>query len=858
MATNDNNRQFDDFKKNLRESAKLQQELNSGIDKYFEALRNIGEVQQSLAHSKEQIAKLDKELTEYKEREIEIEKELKSKITPSRKQALKDELALLRQKSRLQRGIVEALEDEVTELERQNDVYIEQVRNVNKLALGLNSIKKGAAKLPGLLKNGFSNLKAMGIFEMDKEIRLAGKSLNVTGKNFTKFEKNILGAANTTNQWGVNAKELAKAQQAYSEEIGRSVILGEEALIAVGEIAKGTGLGTEGAAAMVAEMDKFGLSVEGSRDLVEETVKTAAKMGVNSAKAVKSLQNGLKLAQKFTFKGGVKGLTTMANEAARLKLDMDGIAGLAEKVFRPEGAVEMAAQLQVMGGEFAKLGDPMQLMFKARNDFAGFAKDIGKATAEFVDFNGEIKGGLAADRMREIAKITGISVEKLQEMGQAQARLNEFGGQISTDITNEEDRALIASLAQMKDGKVTVRLGTADPLNIKDLKKADLERFKKQKVTLAQRAKEAETFDEVLSNFVNELKSSMVPIANELKKGLGKTLIDLMKEWRTNGLYEKLRDFAEMGGKLASGLGEAVVGLGKPIVNFVAEWPKLSATLLLLFGPAKWFANGMMMRRGFNAAGGFGGGIGGGTGGAGGGGGFGSRAFRTVKGAGLGKNFMSAAGSPLAKIGGIATALLAGMDEWSTNTQTGMDTGENLFRSGSKAVGSGLGAWGGAAAGAAIGSVIPVVGTLLGGLIGGALGAWGGGALGGGLGDAVYGNRVNQVAPNQSLNLNDGIINFNPNDKFMKLGSSAMIAGTNVNGNKELAKAITNDDGSGEVKHKFDDLNINISLNSDTSWLNRIGEDIANDRQFIRELTIKIQEEIRMAIGGGKLSPNPI
>lgn len=852
MATNDNNRQFDDFKNNLQQSAKLQAELNSGVDKYFEALKNIGEVQQSIEHSKEQIKKLDQELTEFKSRELEIEKELKSKITPSKKQALKEELALLRQKSRLQRGIVDALEDEVTELERQNDIYVEQVRNVNKLALGLNSIKKGAAKLPGIIKNGFGNLKAMGIFEMDKEIRLAGKSLNVTGKNFKKFENNILGAANTTNQWGVNAKDLAKAQQAYSEEIGRSVILGEEALIAVGEIAKGTGLGTDGAAAMVAEMDRFGVSVEGSRDLVEETVKTAAKMGVNSAKAIKSLQNGLKLAQKFTFKGGVKGLTTMANEAARLKLDMDGIAGLAEKVFRPEGAVEMAAQLQVMGGEFAKLGDPMQLMFKARNDFAGFAKDIGKATAEFVDFNGEIKGGLAADRMREIAKITGISVEKLQEMGQAQARLNEFGGKISTDITDEDDRALIASLAEMKDGKVTVRLGTADPLNIKDLTKTQLQDFKNQKVTLAQRAKDAETFDEVLNNFVNEFKSSMVPIAKELKDGLGKTLINLMKEWEANDLYGKLRNFAEVGGKIASGLGEAVVGLGKPIVNFIAEWPKISAGLLLLFGPAKWFANGMMMRRGFNAAGGFGGGAGGS------GGGLGSRAFGTTPGAGIGKNFMSAAKSPLAKIGGIATALLAGMDEWSTNAEGGMDTGENLFRSGAKGVGSGLGAWGGAAAGAAIGSVVPVIGTLIGGLIGGALGAWGGGALGGGLGDAVYGDKQNRAAPNNALKLNDGIINFNPNDKFMTLGSSAMIAGTNVNGNKELAKAMTNDNGGGEVKHKFDDLNINISLNSDTSWLNRIGEDIANDRQFIRELTIKIQEEIRMAIGGGKLNPNPL
>ena len=219
-------------------------------------------------------------------------------------------------------------------------------------------------------------------------------------------------------------------------------------------------------------------------------------MGVNSDKAVKNLQKNLRLAQRFTFKGGVAGLAKMANEAARLKLDMDGISGLAEKVFRPEGAIEMAAKLQVMGGEFAKLGDPMQLMFKARNDFAGFAKDIGKATAEFVSYNKEtnsfeIQGGLAADRMREISNTTGIAVEKLQEMAVQQKKIERFGSMVSSSIVKDEDRELVASLAQInKDGEAVVRLGTKDPLKISELNDAILDDYKNQKETLADRAKE--------------------------------------------------------------------------------------------------------------------------------------------------------------------------------------------------------------------------------------------------------------------------------------------------------------------------------------------------------------------------------
>ena len=58
--------------------------------------------------------------------------------------------------------------------------------------------------------------------------------------------------------------------------------------------------------------------------------------------------------------------------------------------------------------------------------------------------------------------------------------------------------------------------------------------------------------------------------------------------------------------------------------------------------------------------------------------------------------------------------------------------------------------------------------------------------------------------------------------------------------------------------HKFNDLNININIKSDSSWLDTIGDGLSNDREFIRDITTKIQEEVRMAIGGGKLNPNPL
>ena len=47
-----------------------------------------------------------------------------------------------------------------------------------------------------------------------------------------------------------------------------------------------------------------------------------------------------------------------------------------------------------------------------------------------------------------------------------------------------------------------------------------------------------------------------------------------------------------------------------------------------------------------------------------------------------------------------------------------------------------------------------------------------------------------------ALIMNDGVVQFNKADKFMKVSDSTMIAGTNVDGNKKLARAITTGGGT--------------------------------------------------------------
>jgi hypothetical protein len=260
-----------------------------------------------------------------------------------------------------------------------------------------------------------------------------------------------------------------------------------------------------------------------------------------------------------------------------MKMDMENVAGMAEKVFRPEGAVEMAARMATIGGEFAKLGDPFELMFKARNDMEGFMKDVGGAAAEFAQFNKETGEfditGLQLDRMRELADITGLSVENMSEMARAGAKFNRIESLIPSVISDEEDRKLIAKLAEFdKDtGQWKVQID-GDSKFLDELDSTQIRNYKNEQKNLKERAIQAQTFDKALDNVILQFKSAALPFIESLNNYFVPALIDFQKKLIDEGWIDKFKE-------IASDIGSFVVGLGK-IANSIIDTLGIKGTAI--------------------------------------------------------------------------------------------------------------------------------------------------------------------------------------------------------------------------------------------------------------------------------------
>lgn len=844
-----NKEEFEAWKRAQQESADLQQKLNTSMKDYLTTVKQIGELQKNIKYIEQQRNKLTQE---YVESAQNVRKNWKELID-ARKRGDADEIKALKNKDTELRKIlaakrksVDLTEHELEVLKKQTAELTEQVSQVNRLSLGFNTIVDSLGAVPGLIKKGYGKLRGTGIFDMDKEIRNATRSMAGGQKTYDRMFNTISKTSESTTMWGVGVKDLAIMQQGYTEAIGRSVMLTEDGLKAMAGIAEGTGLGKEYAVQLAGAMDNFNISAERTGKLVEDNMNIAAKLGVNGAAAMKSMQNNLKLAQKYNFKGGVAGLSKFSVEATKLKLDLEGISGMVDKVFRPEGAIEMAAELATMGGNFAALGDPMQLMFKARNDFEGFAKDIGKASAEFVQMNSEtgeftIKSGLAADRMREIARITGLSTEKLQEMAVQQAKFSEFRKSVGFNL-KEEDAAMLETMSEFSEDKkgFVVKIKDREKL-VKDLTKADLELLKAEEKTLEERAKQARTFDETISDLILQFKQFLLPFAKVLKEKVGDQLQKLSDDWKKNGFYTSLKDFATKAAELAGSIGKFVLK--------AVEWLGPTGTLATIFGLkvafniGKWIANGMALGKGFNMVANVGGGVPGGVNNLANSGGRMGRTAATLNRFGGNKTLarMAGGGSRFAagSMGSLGLGLGLGV------LGTGMEVGRGMMDDPDSTGGKLLGIGGKAAQYAGMGAML------------GPWGALGGAILGAGIGiyDEYFDKQTGSSAAedNRFAGVLDGIM-FHPNDKFMKVNDAVTIAGTSTSGNNKLAQELNSSNMNGEVNHNFKDLNIKITVDAPTD--SEFWRSVVNQPDVMRRITEAVHISTEEA-ASGKISGKP-
>ena len=421
-----------------------------------------------------------------------------------------------------------------------------------------NLAQSGASSIFSFMKQTLNSA-----FEQDSIMSKLAANYTLSRTETDSLKQNLLQASISTAFIGVKTEDLVKMQSNYTDELSRSVILDEAGLKAVAEMGVATGIGAEGASQMAAQMEKFGFSAVSATENIQDLMLASKKTGMSASVMTRRAQENLGIANSYTFKNGIRGFESMVMHSSKLRINMSDVAALADKVSSPEGAIQTAASLQVLGGAFAQMSDPMQLMNQGITDLESLTKTYDKMLAGVTSINketGEVSiNGYDRLRIKAAAEAMGVSFDNMMEAARTKGKRSAIEAQVAiTPIikgADDDTKDMLASLAQFdkktKQFRVTVggkskTLMELSPDDIAQLQPAD------QGTNLRSIAENTLGMSDIIKNGFDAIVQSLMP------KLIG--LIDDFASWAIPKI-DKLVDFlaGEKGQKTAVGGG---IGLG--------------------------------------------------------------------------------------------------------------------------------------------------------------------------------------------------------------------------------------------------------------------------------------------------------
>ena len=475
------------------------------------------------------------------------------------------------------------------------------VHKINMEAKGLeDNMKSSEKEVSTAFGKLFDNIasqvrkKVVGaLMEFDAVIH---KTQQETGIMFTQNTAKMADLTSKTAQFGMSIEDTAKFMGGLGDELKTTDFnVLAKAADSLKAVQLATGASTESITAMAGEMMRMGDSSEDVERAMKNINVAAKQFGVSSKGLVESVSKNLDKMRKFGFTGGVESLTKMTAQAQRLRMNVDEIFNVADKARSIEGAMDMAAELQLAGGSFANI-NPMDLLSAARKGPAELQKiltEMGKDVGHFDEKTKEFKfDPVDVDRLQIVAKATGQSLDSIQKMIQKNAEDAKKFQLIPNDIIDMKDfdpEAVKATLSDSldigKDGKIQVKAGSLlDAAGIKDVSKMSKEQLrgimedqKKKDANLEAQAKQntdlKKTFDNLVNSFVNTLT-----IFEPVLKGLA---------WILGGINTAFKWVGDMFDKMHSGLGGVVKAMIAGFVLFALSTKMLGGSIGQLLGGAK-------------------------------------------------------------------------------------------------------------------------------------------------------------------------------------------------------------------------------------------------------------------------------
>ena len=277
------------------------------------------------------------------------------------------------------------------------------------------------------------------------------------------FREKLTSVYNESVKFGGSFQSALDYTMDLNTTMEKMVLPIESATVDALALGRNIGMAEKETGKMVGEFTKFSMSQRTSVQQMSKIAKVARETGLQASALLKTMEGSLSKLVQFNFKDGIDGLTKMTAQAQRLGTSAEklGTFKMAETLFDPEKAIEMAANLSMLGGSVEGLTNPFMAMNDAANNVDRLQENIinmGKSAFSFDEVTGKIKTNFVAQQqLRAQAEATGIAYDELANAAQRAVKEEAVQNKLlkeGVDISqfSEEQQNMIKSLAEIGPG----------------------------------------------------------------------------------------------------------------------------------------------------------------------------------------------------------------------------------------------------------------------------------------------------------------------------------------------------------------------------------------------------------------------
>lgn len=331
----------------------------------------------------------------------------------------------------------------------------------------LDLIEKGGLNPLSLLKGGFTKIEEEILDQLTRESQLKSEinsKTTLTLQLSKDLREDILESAVNAAKFGFTINQLGELYTGLAEKSGRYALINQETMDLAAPVAATLSMNMEQLSETINEFEKVGKGANDTLETIFEVEKKSMVLGLNGKKMVADLQTNIGKLNEYGFKKGIDGLAEMTRKATEFRMSIQEAFTIADKVMNPEGALELTANLQVLGGAIGDFNDPLKLMYMATNNVEGLQDALIDASKSLATYNQE-QGrfeitGVNLRRAKEMATQLGVSYQELAKGSIAAAERSSAATSLMMSglQMKDEDKELLLNLSRMEKGEMVIKI----------------------------------------------------------------------------------------------------------------------------------------------------------------------------------------------------------------------------------------------------------------------------------------------------------------------------------------------------------------------------------------------------------------